>query len=74
MGSMLEPLIGSKAAAELLGINWGTLLRWTSQGRVSCVRLGRRVLYEPADLRRFIKQGKRQARPESRGAGGSALR
>ncbi|MHC4563395.1 MAG: helix-turn-helix domain-containing protein, partial [Planctomycetota bacterium] len=36
-----------------------TLWGLTKRGNIRCVRVGRRVLYDPADLRAFIEDRKR---------------
>ncbi len=45
-------------AAKLLAI--GTRLLWslTNSGQIPCVRIGRAVRYDPADLQRWIEKAK----------------
>jgi excisionase family DNA binding protein len=48
-------------AAAYLRVPVGTLRKWRSQGRgPQSVKLGRRVLYDKADLDRFIADRKGQ--------------
>ncbi len=61
MAQELEPLLGVREAATVLGIATGTLRRWTYERRVECVRLGRRVLYRPSALKRLIQANERKA-------------
>jgi hypothetical protein len=53
--------LDAKEAAAALGIGERLLWSWTApRGPISCIRLGRRVLYPVADLEAFIaaqKQG-----------------
>jgi excisionase family DNA binding protein len=45
-----------KHAADELSLSPHTLRRWIFQGRLPCVRLGRRCLLDPADIERFIAE------------------
>lgn len=51
-------LIDTREAARLLRISERLLWTLTRKGNVKCVRLGRRVLYDPADLRELIERMK----------------
>ena len=42
-----EELLDEPAMAASLGVSQQTLNRYRKQGKVPCVRLGRRVLYRP---------------------------
>ncbi len=60
---MPQPLvIGIKDAATLLGISPWTIRKFIRIGKLPFVRVGRRVLIEPAALERLIEAGRRQAR------------
>jgi len=50
--------IGLREAAELTGLSHWTLRRYIRDGRLSAVRIGRRVLLEPASLQRLIELGR----------------
>ena len=53
-------LLSTRQAARLLGICERTLFSLTKKGEIPTVRIGRRVLYDPRDLRAWIdskKQG-----------------
>ena len=54
----LEPLMNKKEAAGLLGIKVGTLSDWVWQKRIPYVKIGKRVMFEPEALRRFIERGR----------------
>lgn len=58
---MLEPLLTTDQAAELLGTTRRTLEDWRGRGDgPTFVKLrGRMVRYRPADLRAFISDGLR---------------
>lgn len=54
-------LIGRKKAAELLGVCTRSLDNMVKNGLISPRRLGRRVLFRPEELKRFVDQdGKKQ--------------
>ena len=42
-------------AAEALRISPVTLRLWRYQGRIKCVKLGRRVLFRHTDIQNFIE-------------------
>ena len=50
--------LGLKEAAAAIGLSPWTLRHWIKQGRVRSVRLGRRVLVEPAELQRMVQAGR----------------
>jgi len=52
-------LLSLKDAARALAVSDRSLWEWTKAGKVPHIRLGRRVLYSPDDLRRWV-EGQRQ--------------
>jgi excisionase family DNA binding protein len=52
-------LIGIKEASRALGISHWTLGEYIRTGKLGHVRIGRRVLVEPAELERFVAEGRR---------------
>ena len=51
-----EPLLPAEQTADLLGIHKNTLLLWTRQGRVPCIRIGnRRVMFRASALNRWLE-------------------
>jgi excisionase family DNA binding protein len=50
--------MGVNDAAALLGVSHWTVKKFIRQGRVKCVRIGRRVLVEPAELERLVERGR----------------
>jgi len=51
-------LIGAREAARALSICQKTLWTLTKCGDIQCLRIGRRVLYDPAYLRAWIDSKK----------------
>jgi len=54
----MEALLDCEKAAELLGISPWTVRKWLSTNKLRSVRLGRRVLIEPGEIRRIIDLGR----------------
>jgi excisionase family DNA binding protein len=54
-------LLGLKDAAASLGLSHWTLRDWIRRGKLHAVRLGRRVLVEPAELERLVAAGRNGA-------------
>jgi excisionase family DNA binding protein len=53
--------IGLKEASETLGISHWTLRRYIREGKIQAVRIGRRVLLEPAELAKLVTYGRGNA-------------
>lgn len=65
-------LLDTLSAAHEVGVSHSTFRRWLKEGRVSFVRLGRRVLVRREALDEFVKAYEQPARSErisERGAG-----
>ncbi len=56
---IIEPLLTSRQAAEVLGVTDRTIWTLVDAGRLPAVRFGRSVRIDPADLRAFIEHAKR---------------
>jgi excisionase family DNA binding protein len=57
-----------KGAARRLGVSRHTLRTWSIyQHRLPFLRLGKRILFKPADLLAFEEQGRVPAKPETNG-------
>jgi excisionase family DNA binding protein len=54
----MEGLVSVEQAAETLGISPWTLRLYLRKRLLRPVRIGRRVLIEPAELRRFVEAAK----------------
>lgn len=59
----MENLLSVIDAAQRLGISRHTLNCWVSKRKVPFVKLGRRTLFNPADLDRMIKAATVEPRP-----------
>ena len=53
-------LLTAREAARMLSVSERTLWTLTHEGAIPAVRIGRRVLYSPADLEHFIAACKRE--------------
>jgi excisionase family DNA binding protein len=53
-------LLGLRDAAASLGLSHWTLREWIRQGKLKSVRLGRRVLVEPAEMARLVAAGRKE--------------
>ena len=52
-------LLNAKTAARALSISTRKLWELTNCREIPCVRVGRRVLYDPSDLRAWIDKQKK---------------
>ena len=59
-------LLNVVEAAAMIGVSHYTLRAWLRQRRLAHLRLGRRILFDPADLARFIDASRVPARGEGR--------
>ena len=50
--------LGLKEAADAVGLSHWTLRQYIREGKISAIKLGRRVLIEPAELERLVEQGR----------------
>ena len=57
-GAGLSPLLRPKEAAAVLAISPRKLWELTNCGTIPCVRMGKAVRYDPADLNHFIRKAK----------------
>ncbi len=53
-------------AAQRMGVAPVTVRSWLRQGRIAYHRLGRRIVFEPKDLDRFLADHRVEARQSSR--------
>lgn len=60
-------LLSVVAAAESLGVSRFTLRSWLRQRRIPYHRLGRRIVLSEADLERFLRGNRVEARDEEAG-------
>ena len=57
-GKELPPLLTIRQVAAYLSISQRTVRRLVARGRLRCVRLGRMLRFQPADLFRFVEAWK----------------
>jgi excisionase family DNA binding protein len=63
----MNRLLNNQEAAELLGISPFSLRGKVLRREVPFVKIGRRTLFDPADLAKFIEASKVQPRPRREG-------
>ena len=61
----MDNLISVQEAARRLGMSYWTISRWTQEGRVPSVRLGRRRLIVESDLQTLIDRARTVTRLSS---------
>jgi phage regulator Rha-like protein len=54
----LEPLLDIDEVAKIIGRTHWTLRRDIKHGKLTCVRIGRRIVIEPSEIRRLIEEGR----------------
>jgi excisionase family DNA binding protein len=54
----MDNLISVQEAARRLGVSFWTIYRWTQEGRMPCVHLGRRRLIAESDLQSLINKAR----------------
>jgi Helix-turn-helix domain len=54
----MEPLLKIEDAARLVGRTHWTLRNDVKAGKLRCVRIGRRIMIEPSEIRRLIEEGR----------------
>lgn len=60
----MEKLLSLSETAEILGIKQPTLYNWISEERITVVKVGRLVKFDPEDVRQFIEKNKKHKRKE----------
>ena len=51
--------LGIKEASAAISLSHWTLRKYIAEGKIVPVRIGRRVLIEPSELRRFLEEARR---------------
>lgn len=53
-------LLTRSEVAEIIGVTWQTVWRWTNEGKLHGIKLGEekqsRVLYKYTEIKKFIKK------------------
>ncbi len=57
---IVEPLLSIEKAGYLIGISPWTVRHHLRTGKIGSVRIGRRVLIEPSEIRRVVQEGRRK--------------
>lgn len=54
----IDKLLTPKETADILGVSEGTLAVWRCTGRnnIDFVKIGRKVMYHPEDIKSFIER------------------
>jgi len=60
----MEHLLNNNQAAEILGISPFSLRGKVLRREVPFVKIGRRTLFDPVDLKAFIEKNKVEPRPQ----------
>ena len=55
-------LFSMRQAADILGIRYQTIRRWTTEGRIDSIKLGTRRLVAESTLKRLVAEGWQQRR------------
>jgi excisionase family DNA binding protein len=58
---LIEPLMGVKQTAKILGISEKTLRDWVWRKKIDYVKSGDRVMFEPEVIRQFIERNRVKA-------------
>jgi excisionase family DNA binding protein len=58
----IEKLLSVPEAAQRLGLSRHTINSWVSQRRIAFVKIGRRTMFDPADLSALIQSNRTQPR------------
>jgi excisionase family DNA binding protein len=53
--------VGVEQAAATLGLSKWTIRQYIREGKIAVVRIGRRVLIEPGELERLVREGRNGA-------------
>ena len=62
--SKMEKLLSLSETAEILGVKPPTLYNWISEQKITVVKVGRLVKFDPEDIRQFIEKNKKHKRKE----------
>lgn len=50
-----EPLLSAEQAANLLTIHVNTIRLWARDGRIPCMRMGRRIAFRASQLNQWLE-------------------
>lgn len=55
-----QPLLTAEEVATLLSVSRKSVYKWTEVGLLPCIRLGRAVRFDQADVEAFLQQAKQR--------------
>jgi excisionase family DNA binding protein len=55
-------LFSMRQAADILGLRYQTIRRWTTEGRIDSIKIGARRLVAESTLKRLVAEGWQQRR------------
>jgi len=58
---MQQLLIGVRQAADAVGLSHWTIRQYIREGKIQGVKIGKRILVEPAELQRLVDEGRRRS-------------
>lgn len=70
---LVEELVNTKEAAELVRVSHWTISAWLSQGKLRRVKAGGRTLIAKSDLEAFLRRDGTSGSGNSKGGLGSAV-
>ena len=53
---MLERLLSVDELSELLGVSVHTIYSWVAQGRLPLVKVGKRTMFQPGEIERWVAE------------------
>ena len=56
---MLEELLNVKELAKIIKVRQGTIYLWVSQEKIPHIKLGKRVLFDKSEIKKWIDQHKK---------------
>ena len=60
---MVEELLSVQQVARVLGLSITTVYSWVYKGRLPFVKIGRRTLFRPSEIERWVSERSRREKP-----------
>ncbi len=57
----MEKLLSVNQLADILGLKKVTIYEWARDNKIPFIKLGKRVLFQPCDVKEFIKTNRKEA-------------
>ena len=61
----MEILLSVAKLAELLGVAESTIYEWCAERRIPFIKIGRRTLFDPQEVRRWLDTRRRAEAPDT---------